>query len=161
MFKTNISTRLKTAEDVKRFISDLHKNGETFHFDDDVFEIAWTFPTTKDELHDLNGRMAELWQICRDSLFCPHGYLLSLECPPVYVQVNGVLFRLTHYGVGNDPVQALFFALNEYKCDIDRVNAGPDMDIPGFCAYAAEWYDITIEHVKPHELTVATINFKI
>jgi len=68
--KTNFDRVLETKMDAVKFIKELHDNNELFHFDEDVFEIAWdedvTF--TFNELKELDL----LRDRCFELLPCPH-----------------------------------------------------------------------------------------
>lgn len=75
IMKTNLEIKIDTPKDAKRFLANLHRNGESFHPEDDAHEIVWkTCSPSFDEREKLNDLMDKV----HNFNFCPCGYLLGL-----------------------------------------------------------------------------------
>lgn len=75
---------IKTLEEAKRWIEDLHKLELTFHFEDDPFDIVIGLSGvglfTDEEAVEVRRRQVELYMLEWPPEFqCPIGYLLHLE----------------------------------------------------------------------------------
>jgi hypothetical protein len=81
--KTQLPTSIKTVEEAKQFLFDLHNNDESFHPEDDANEVVWvTCNPTAEEKTQLNKLMDEvfyLMEMSEDVCFDPCGYLLDLD----------------------------------------------------------------------------------
>ena len=85
--KTNIPSQITTVEEAKVFLTDLHKNGETFHPEDDAHDIIWEEVEVSDEEKDaLNNAMIDIYNLPGNDgkhdnsiEFDPCGFLLGLR----------------------------------------------------------------------------------
>ena len=76
--KTVLPNEIKTVEQAKAFLTDLHNNGEAYHPEDDAHEIVWNTeerPTTND-MNMLNFLMDEIYKLPD---FDPCEFLLDLS----------------------------------------------------------------------------------
>jgi hypothetical protein len=95
--KTPLPTDIKTIEQAKEFLSALHGNGETFHPEDDAFDILWNMPEqdmpTMAECERLNKLMDEIYNLegnndPQNMVFDPCGYLLDLDKNSYFVSID-------------------------------------------------------------------------
>jgi hypothetical protein len=89
--KTQLPNEIKTIEDAKAFLTDLHTNNETFHPEDDATDIEWqTCVVSEIEAIQLNKLMGDIYALPGNSnsqnmAFCPCEFLLMLD--PEYVKM--------------------------------------------------------------------------
>ena len=83
--KTNLPYSINTIEEAKAFLFDLHQNGESYHPEDDAFDIinAEQLPLfTIEEAEQLNNLFGEIANLSRgdhETLFDASEYLMSLD----------------------------------------------------------------------------------
>lgn len=82
--KTKLPDSIKTVEDAKKFLRELHDNNEAYHCEDDACEIVNTKTNerlfTNEEGAQLNSLMGDIYNwLTKDSNFDPCGYLLFLQ----------------------------------------------------------------------------------
>lgn len=81
--RTNLDRTIKTIEEAKAYLSELHKNGEAYHPEDDARDIEWsTIPEDQrpnaEEMDKLNILMDDIYLVSLDE-FDPCEFILSLE----------------------------------------------------------------------------------
>jgi hypothetical protein len=83
--KTILPEKISTIKEAKDFLTELHKNGESFHPEDDANDLVGD-PFTKEEGDKLNQLMADIYNLPGNDgfhdgriLFCPCEHLLSLD----------------------------------------------------------------------------------
>lgn len=87
---TMLPVTIKTAEDAKSFLTELYKNGESFHPEDDATTVGnringeWVNSFTKEEGMSLNGLMNDIYALpgnnsASDLAFDPCEFLLNLD----------------------------------------------------------------------------------
>lgn len=78
MLKTKLPENITTIEEAKAFLTELIKNDEHFHPDDDAHTINWSLPAkqqpNKKECDKLNSLM---YQVCQINGFDPYGFILK------------------------------------------------------------------------------------
>ena len=73
--KTQLPTEIKTIKDAEQFLTELSKNGESFHPEDDAHDIIWSGETpSTSECDQLNKLMDDIYQL---EDFDPCGFLLE------------------------------------------------------------------------------------
>lgn len=83
--KTVLPTKIATVEQAKAFLTDLYKNGEAYHPEDDARTIAWVSdPPTRREALKLNRLMDMIYDLPGNEnraelAFCPCGFILELD----------------------------------------------------------------------------------
>lgn len=76
--KTQLPNEIKTIEDAKAFLTDLHTNNETFHPEDDATDIDWQTCIVSDvEAIQLNKLMADIYNLAEG--FDPCEFLLMQD----------------------------------------------------------------------------------
>lgn len=73
--RTQLPEKIETVEQAKQFLSDLHKNKELYHPEDDARDIEWNScekPSVK-ELNKLNQLMNQVY----NQDFDPCGYIID------------------------------------------------------------------------------------
>jgi hypothetical protein len=90
--KTNLPDSINTIDEAKTFLTDLFNNGESFHPEDDAFDINWPKgeQPTDEECSKLNNLMADIYNLegnhsPYDMVFDPCEFLLMLD--PEYVKL--------------------------------------------------------------------------
>lgn len=74
--KTQLPSDINTIADAEKFLSELAKNGESFHPEDDANDIIWSGESpSKSECDHLNKLMDDIYQL---EDFDPCGYLLEI-----------------------------------------------------------------------------------
>lgn len=75
--KTTLPKRITTVYKAKKFLTNLHRNGELYHPEDDAHDIIWNtdhkYPTDE-ECDTLNRLMADIYQL---NGFDPCDFILS------------------------------------------------------------------------------------
>lgn len=63
--KTKLPLEIKTVEEAKAFLTELHANGEYFHPEDDAFTIEWQTctPASGEECNQLNNLMYDIYNL--------------------------------------------------------------------------------------------------
>ncbi len=60
--KTNLPKEIKTVEQAKVFLTELYKNGEAYHPEDDATDIVWNLPEQQHPTHAEAVQMNKLMQ---------------------------------------------------------------------------------------------------
>lgn len=82
--KTVLPERITTVQQAKKFLTELHKNGEAFHCEDDAQDIVFaTCNPTFAEREHLNELMSDIYRLPgnngpADLAFDPCGFLVDL-----------------------------------------------------------------------------------
>jgi len=82
--KTNLPNRITTVEEAKAFLTELHKNDESFHPEDNAHDIEWeTSNPTSEERDKLNALMSDIYELegnedSQNMIFDPCEFLLNL-----------------------------------------------------------------------------------
>lgn len=90
--KTQLPTEIKTIEAAQKFLTDLYKNQEVFHPEDDANDIA-EIDATPEERTQLNKLMADIYELTGELIdgeytdFDPCGFILNLD-PEYRAQTN-------------------------------------------------------------------------
>lgn len=75
--KTILPEKIKTVQEAESFLSELYKNGESYHPEDDAFDVAWILENpTAEECDQLNSLMDQIYKL---ENFDPCGFILSLN----------------------------------------------------------------------------------
>lgn len=76
--KTALPSKVSTEKEAKQLLKELYSNRESFHPEDDAFDIIWfnCAEPTDEEKTQLNLLMEQIYEI-KD--FDPCGFLLDLE----------------------------------------------------------------------------------
>lgn len=62
--KTTLPKSIKTKDEAIAFLTELHNNDESFHPEDDAFDVSWiTVNPSIEERQKLNDLMGEIYQI--------------------------------------------------------------------------------------------------
>jgi hypothetical protein len=74
--KTILPTTIKTIQQAKEFLTELYHNEESFHPEDDAFDIVWSQdePSERDK-HRLNSLMEDIYELEMN----PCEFLLNLR----------------------------------------------------------------------------------
>ena len=129
--ETKLPKEIKDLDGAKKLLKDLYENGESFHPEDDPFDIEWSggVRPSLDEKIKLKQLFIEMYELPEmekypDVEWDPCGYLLDLErCTETVKLVNPqpgeeeLRFKVTNY---NDVTR---------RCYITPINS--DMAIPG------------------------------
>jgi hypothetical protein len=84
---TTLPQSINTIEEAKKFLTELHENGESFHPEDDANDIVWYLNQaqipSKDECDQLNKLMNDIYSLpgnddVRNMAFDPCQFLLDL-----------------------------------------------------------------------------------
>lgn len=93
--KTKLPDSIKTVEEAKAFLTELHNNGESYHPEDDAVDIEWgegVEPPTAAEAFHLNSLMYDIYHLPGNigptpMEFDPCGFYLDLLYPPPSVEI--------------------------------------------------------------------------
>lgn len=85
--KTKLPESITTVEQAKEFLTELHRNGEQFHPEDDAHDIHWNsgIKPTEAQRDRLNKLMADIYRLPgndmspQNMVFDPCGFLLKLS----------------------------------------------------------------------------------
>ncbi len=84
--KTNLPNGIGTIDQAKAFLTELHRNGESFHPEDDATDILWTCDEpTLAEQESLNALMHDIYHLPGNDgshvnmVFDPCEFLLELD----------------------------------------------------------------------------------
>lgn len=96
--KTKLPTSINTIDHAKVFLTALHKNGESFHPEDDANDIDWQVqePPTKEESSLLNKLMADIFNLEGNEnypvsyIFDPCEWLLDLDIPDPVLDIDRI-----------------------------------------------------------------------
>lgn len=80
--KTKLPAKIASLTEAEMFLEQLYINNESFHPEDDAFEIVWRGKTpSKKELKQLNNLMADIYNLpeTESGKFDPCGFLLDIE----------------------------------------------------------------------------------
>lgn len=83
--KTKLPDKITTWNEAKSFLKSLHDNGESYHPEDDAFDIDWaTASPTEQESERLNELMNEIYSLPEMKDYpnveqCPCGFLCDLD----------------------------------------------------------------------------------
>lgn len=71
---------ITTLAEARAFIEVLHRNGDLFHFEDDVRDIMWRADKSAEEIDAIDARRNELYSLDwpEDDGGCPIGYALQV-----------------------------------------------------------------------------------
>lgn len=98
--KTKLPEQITTVEEAKAFLTELHKNGESYHPEDDANDIVSGIGThpglhlfNQEEGDKLNKLMNDIYDIpgnqdIHKMVFDPCGFLLDLDKKPYRVQAK-------------------------------------------------------------------------
>ncbi len=80
--KTVLPVSINSVEEAKAFLTELHKNNETFHPEDDAHDLSGDL-FTSDEADQLNKLMEDIYNLpgnesVQTMVFDPCGFLLDL-----------------------------------------------------------------------------------
>ncbi len=99
--KTTLPPEIKTVDQAKAFLTELYKNNEAFHPEDDATDMIWNLPIkqqpTKAEAMQLNKLMEDIYYLDGNNgnhanpKFCPCEFLLNLD--PDYVKMSEEIDR--------------------------------------------------------------------
>lgn len=100
--KTSLPKEITTIDEAKVFLTDLHKNGESFHPEDDATDLHGD-PFTKEEGEQLNKLMDDIYNLKGNDgkhdnsiAFCPCGFLLDLDKPQVNIDNYETQLKAIH-----------------------------------------------------------------
>ncbi len=89
--KTKLPVAITTVDEAKAFLSELYKNDESYHPEDDANDIEWDGdnPPTKQECDQMNKLMDDIYSLKGQEgnlakVFCPCEFLLMQD--PDYVK---------------------------------------------------------------------------
>lgn len=76
--KTTLPQAIENAEQGLEFLTELHKNGESYHPEDDANDVVWSIKDAPTSLEccQLNGLMQDIYDL---NLFDPCDALLKLS----------------------------------------------------------------------------------
>lgn len=84
--KTTLPASITSIDEAKQFLTDLHNNNESFHPEDDAFDIYWQTTEVSDEEKELLNKLMndiyslpEAWSRTNPDGWCPCGYLNDLN----------------------------------------------------------------------------------
>lgn len=96
--KTSLPEKIDTVEQAKNFLRELHKNGETFHPEDDAHTIVWeTAVVSESERNQLNKLTEDIYNLEGNQkgadamVFDPCWYLLNLQAIDEMEVTEGLL----------------------------------------------------------------------
>lgn len=92
IMKTKLPDSIKTVEEAKVFLTELHNNGESYHPEDSPHDIAWAEgvePPTHEECEKLYRLMDDIYNLPGNTgeQFDPCGFYLDLLYPPPSVEI--------------------------------------------------------------------------